>query len=93
MKTCVLQDVVFPIRLLDHEQIETIEATKMVKIFGTVRRVGIAAEKNIRPARPDLCQNVNVPSWLYLYLDALITGGEFSLDFVEQLRVRILNAN
>ncbi len=86
-------EVVRPQRLLDHEQLELIEAGQMVGVPQAVGGVGIAAQQNIRPALANCFEHLHVPTRLALQLDSLITLGERRLYFFHQLFERRLDAD
>ena len=85
--------VVAPQWLLDHQQMEWFEFLQMRKVIEGVCRVGVAAQQNVRPATANLVQHVDIPAGLYLDLDALIARSQFSFYLLQQLLVRILNAD
>src|SRR4029078_12525012 len=68
----MMPDVVFPQRLLDHQEFEVIELAKTLKIARPVRGIGIAAERNVGPARADSLEHVYVPPRFDLHLDSLV---------------------
>ena len=65
----------------------------MRQIVKGVRRVGIAAQQDVGPAGANFRQHVDVPAGLYLHFDALIAGGQLGFDLLQQLLMRILNAD
>src|SRR5713101_1939876 len=89
----MLEDVVIPQRLLDHEQLKVIELAQMLQVARTIGGIRIAAQQDPRPALANLRQHFQVPSWLHLYFDSLIAGVKLGLDFFQQLLLRILNAD
>ena len=58
-----------------------------------VSGVGIATQRDIGPAGADFLQHLDVPAGLHLDLDALIAGRQLSFDLLQQLVMRILNAD
>src|SRR6266404_4037362 len=87
----MLEDVVVPERLLDHQQIKVIELAQVIEVSGTIRRVGIAAQQNLRPPLANFREHFHIPARFYLYLDPLVTRGQLSLDLLQQVFVRVLN--
>src|SRR5215472_11879267 len=83
--------VVMPERLLDHEQVETVKLFQVFDLIEPVRRVGIAAQKNLRPAAADPVEDFYIPSRLALDFDATIARAQFRLDLPKQLVDGILN--
>ena len=79
-------EVVVPEGLLDHQQVELVPAGDVVEVLHAVGGVGVAAERDVRPAVANGLEDVVVPAGLALQLDALIAGGEFGGDLVHQLR-------
>src|ERR1700691_1075599 len=86
-------DVVVPKWLLDHEQIELVELAQMLDLIESIGGVGIATQSDVRPARANAFQNIEVPAGFHLHLNAAITGGKFALNLVQQLFDGILNAD
>src|SRR5689334_21253363 len=93
LQSSVEIEIIMPERLLDHEQVEGIEFFQVVDLVQRISRIGIATQDDLRPASADLFKDFHVPSGLALYLDAAITGVQLSLNFFQQLLVRILNPN
>jgi hypothetical protein len=54
----VIEDIVVPQGLLNHQQIELVELAQMFDLIQGVRGVGVAAQQNIWPARTDFLQDV-----------------------------------
>jgi hypothetical protein len=79
----VIEDVVVPKRLLDHQQVELIEAPQVFDLIERVGGVGVAAQRDIGPARADFLQHIDIPARLHFHLDAAVTGGQFDLDFID----------
>src|SRR5208283_5539079 len=86
-------DFVVPQRLLNHQQLERVEFTQVLRFVERISGIGVDAEYNVGPARADLFENVQVPAGLDLDFDASVTGGQFGRDLLEKLLGRILNAN
>src|SRR5215468_7419329 len=86
-------EVVMPQRLLDHQEVETVELAQVLDLVQCVRGISVATQKNIRPALADSFENVHVPSRLTLDLNPPIAGGEFSFNLLEQLLHRILDSD
>src|SRR5579863_2661426 len=86
-------DVVVPQRLLDHQQVELVEFPEMLDFVQGISGVGVTTEYDVRPARTNTFQHLQVPARFHLHLDATIAGRELSLNLVEKLVDRILNAD
>jgi len=85
LQPCMIIDIVIPQWLLDHQQVELVEIAQVLHSIKGVRRVRIAAQSNIRPARANAFQHVHVPARLHLHLDAAISRRKFRLDLAQQL--------
>src|SRR5258708_25266095 len=82
-----------PERLVDHEQVEGV---KLLQVLNLVQRVGgirVTTEHDFRPTRADFGENFHVPTRLALDLDSAVAGIQFSFNFLQQLFVRVFNAN
>ena len=89
----VIDDVVVRERLLDHHQVEIVELAQVVDIGERVGGVRVRHQLDGGEALAHLPDHVHIPAGLDLHLDALVAGGEFGLDFFEELRHGILNAD
>src|SRR6266567_6926374 len=89
----MMEDVVIPERLLDHEQIEIIKFAQAIEISRTIGRVRIAAQHNIRPAVADLRKYFQVPPRLHFYFNSLVARRQLCLNLFQKLFMRILNSN
>ena len=89
----VIVDVVVPQRLLDHQQIELVELAQVLDLIERVGGIGVATQRDVGPARADAFEHVHVPAGLDFDFDAAVSGGQFDLDFFQQLLDRILNAD
>ena len=85
--------VVVPERLLDHNQVELIPAYDVVQISHPIGRVGVATQDNLGPSFADGFEEGDIHAGFALEFDALIAGGEFGGDFVQQLLDRGLQAD
>ena len=79
--------------MLNHQQIEAVEILKAVAVGQRVSGVGVAAQQNAIPAGTNLLQHLDVPSRLHLDFNALVSGGQFGFDLLQQLLVRILDTD
>src|SRR5215469_16462485 len=86
-------DVVVPQWLFDHHQVELIELPQVLQLPDAVGRIGVTAERDLRPARADSFEHVDISSSLYFDFDAAVSGGQFAGNFVQQLVDRVLDAN
>src|SRR5215469_11059774 len=93
LETGMVVDIVVPQGLLDHQQIELIELAQLLEFVERVGGVRVDAQQDVRPAGAHFLEDVEIPAGLDLQLDAPIAGIEFSLNFLQQLLGRILNAN
>src|SRR5882672_5608418 len=93
LELCVVVDIVVPERLLDHEQVELVELAEVVEFVDAVGRVGVAAQKDFRPAFADLFEYVEVPSGLDLDFDALVSRRELGCNLFQQLVDAVLDAD
>ncbi len=89
----VIDDVVMRERLLNHHEIEIVEAAQVICIGERVSGVRVGHERRAREALADFIDHPDVPAWLDLDFDALISGGEFRLDLLQQGVDGILNAD
>src|ERR1700687_1848420 len=89
----VVVDVVVPERLLDHQQIEWIELSQVLDLIEGISGIRVATQSDVSPARADAFEHVQVPARLDFDLDAAVAGGQFDLDFFQQLLDRILDAD
>ncbi len=85
--------IVVPERLLNHQQFKLVPAGDVVEVLHPVGGVRIAAQQNLRPARPHRFEDACVPAGLAFQLDALVSGGEFAGDLIHQLVQRRLDAD
>src|SRR6185437_15941935 len=85
--------VVVPKGLLDHEQPELVELPEVLNLLQRISGIGVAAQKNGRPALADAAENINVPARFAFDLDAAIAGVQLGLNFFQQLFHRVLNAD
>src|SRR5215469_3548843 len=65
----------------------------MFELVEGVGAVGVATQHDRRPAAANRLEHVDVPTGLDLHLDAAVPGLQLGLDFFEQLRDGILNAD
>src|SRR5438270_4690621 len=86
-------NIVVPKRLLDHQQIELVEFAQVLDLIQRIGGIRIATQDDVRPARANLFENIDIPSRLHLDLDASVTGSQFRLDLFQQLFDRILDAD
>src|SRR5208283_5677847 len=93
LKARVEVEVIAPKRLLDHQQLESVEAHKVLGVSQRVGRVGVAAQQNIGPEGADLFKHLKVPASFHFYLDTLVSGGQFGFNLLQQLLVRVLDAD
>ena len=80
-------------RLLDHHQVEIVELLRGARYRQRVGGVGVGHQLDGGKALAHLADHVDIPARLDLHLDALVAGGQFALDLLEQLLHRILNAD
>jgi len=73
--------------------LEVVEPAQMFEVTGAIRGICIAAQQNPRPAQANLGQHFQVPPRFHLDFDSLISGAELGLNFLQQLFVRVLNAD
>src|SRR5580698_4252523 len=83
--------IVRPERLLDHQQVKVVKADQMLKIIHPVSGIGIAAQRDVRPAFPHRLEYMPVPTRLALQLNALVAGVHFLLNLRQLLFKRRLN--
>src|SRR5579864_7949976 len=79
--------IVRPEWLFDHQQVESIKLFQVIDLVQRVGGGGDAAEHDLRPARAYFGEDLHVPPWLTLDLDAAIAGIQFGLNFHQQLLV------
>ena len=70
----VVENIVVPERLLDHQQVELIEGPQMLELIQCVGGVGIAAQRNVRPPRADFLQHSHIPARFHLHLNPPIAS-------------------
>ena len=89
----VVVEVVGPQRLLDHQQVESVEVHQVIEIAHAVGRVRVHAQHDLRPALAHRLQHLHVPARLALQLDALIARIHLALHLAQLLLHRGLNAD
>ena len=89
----VVINVVVPQRLLDHQQVELVEAAQVLDLIESVGGVRIATERDVRPLRSNSFENIHIPARLDLDFDAPVARIQFYLDFFQKLLHRVLNSN
>ena len=82
----VVDDVVVRQRLLDHHQVVIVELAQVVGVGQGVGGIGVHHQLDGRKTFAHLAHGVDIVAGLDLHLDALVAGGQFRLDFLEQLR-------
>ena len=83
LQASVVENVVVPERLLDHQQIELIEGPQVFYLVERVGGVGVAAQCDVGPARADFLQHVYIPARFDLHFDAAVARRQFDFDFIE----------
>ncbi len=76
----VVIEIVVPQRLFDHQQVERVEGGQVVGVPEPVSGVGVATQRDARPAMAHPLEDLHIPARLALELDALVAGGQFPLD-------------
>src|SRR5215469_18359235 len=89
----VVEDVIVPQRLLDHQQVKLIELAQVLDFVEGIGGVSVAAEQDVGPPRADFFEDVYVPAGFDFHFDAAVSGGEFGLNLVEQLVDGVLDAD
>ena len=82
-----------PERLLDHEQVKSVELFQVLDLVERIGGIGIATEHDLRPTGADFLEDLDVPARFALDLDAAVAGIQFGVDFFQQLFVRVLDAD
>ena len=87
------QDVVVSQRLFDHQQIEFVQLFQQLDIVQRVGGIGVYVQAMMRELFAHGFSHFVIASRFDFDLDALVAGGDFGFDFLEQLRVRFLQAD
>ena len=64
-----------------------------VRIGQSVGGVRVGHQADFGEFVANLANDIHIPAWLDLDLDALVAGGDFLLDGLQQLRHGVLNAD
>ena len=89
----VVDDVVVRQRLLDHHQVEIVELLQSRRIVQRVGGIRVRHQPDRGETLANAPDHVNIPARFDLHLDALISGGQFALDLLDQLLHRVLNSD
>src|SRR3989442_7015805 len=79
-------------RLLDHEQAEIVEQSQVILLTDGIGTVGIDGKQDVWVAAPHFSHRLNIPTRLDLELDPLITLCQVSINPIDKLIERGLDA-
>jgi len=89
----VIHDIVVAQRLLDHQQAVLVQSHKESCVVQGVGRVSVHHQTDVGEDSPDFSNDGKVPARLDLDLDATVAFGQESLNTLQQMRERGLDAD
>src|SRR5258708_27024605 len=89
----VIEDIVMRQGLLDHHQVEFVQALQVIGVGQRVGGVGIGHQPDVGERGAHFTYDIDIPARLDLDFDALIAGVELRFDFLQELRDAVLNAD
>ena len=89
----MVEDIVMRERLLEHHQIEFVQALEHIDVGERVGRIRVAHQPDIAEFFAHALDHIVIPVGRDLDLDALIAGVELGANLFQKLLDRILNAD